>query len=349
MNSQYIHDLRFRMIWPLVQGFLVYVLLLMVFDNVKDLLVNFVNAEMLLCMILSFLLNEAIRLWIWFFNRILPGQVDGTRFVVQTLGSIACVVLIIGGCLSGYFIYLVDYSWGGFDVELMAFIALFSVFTLLFNATHVSIVLLTSENTQKIRQEELLRQNLDFQVQTFKNNINPAFFYESMEQFLVLLYRDHQLADRYIYHLSERYRYVLEKRQDELMPLEEELSTLSSLLFLFNEQHHHAILLDNQISSASTGDLVVTNTLATVTEFLVRKTIISKERPLKIKCYLDETDRYLVFEANLNERFVESPEIEKRTEMLVEAYGYFTDKPFMHIKAGDLTFIKIPMLAMKEA
>jgi hypothetical protein len=316
----------------------------MVFDNVADLLGNFVNAEMYLCMILSFLLHEAIRLWIWLFNKFLPTRVDGTRFVIQTVGSIACVFLIIGGSLTAYFIYLVDYSWGGFDSELMAFISIFSVFTLLYNAIHLSIVLLTSQNIQKIKQEELLRQNLDFQVQTFKNNINPSFFYESMEQFLILLYRDYKLADKYIYHLSERYRYVLDNKQEELKSLEEELPTLDSLSFLFNEQYQHAIQIDNQVINLRPDQLVVTNTLATVIEMLIRKTIISKERPLCIKCYIDESDNYLVFEANLNERFVVDPEIDKRADMLVKAYEYFTSKPFMNIKAGDLTFIKIPIL-----
>ena len=349
MNSQYIHAITFRLTWPLLQGFLVYILLLMVFDNVADLLGNFVNAEMYLCMILSFLLNEAIRLWIGLFNKFLPSRVDGSRFVVQTIGSIACVLLIIGGTLSAYFIYLVGYSWGGFDMELTAFISIFSVFTLLFNAIHLSIVLLTSQNTQKIKDEELLRQNLDFQVQTFKNNINPSLFYESMEQFLILLYRDYKLADKYIYHLSERYRYVLENKQEELKSLEEELPTLDSLSFLFNEQHHHAIEIDNQVTNVHPDQLVVTNTLATVIELLTRKTIISKERPLRIKCYIDESDNYLVFEANLNERFVANPEMEKRADMLVKAYEYFTSKPFMNIKAGELTFIKIPLLEVNEA
>ncbi len=347
MNSQYIHDIKFRLIWPIIQGLLVYILLLMVFDNVAELLSNFVNSEMYLCMILSFLLNESIRLWIWLFNKFLPSRIDGTRFVIQTLGSLACVFLIIGGVLSAYFIYLVDYSWGGFDTELMAFVSIFSVFTLLFNAIHLSIVLLTSQNIQKIREEELLRQNLDFQVQTFKNNINPLFFYESMEQFLILLYRDHKLADKYIYHLSERYRYVLENKQEELKSLEEELPTLDSLSFLFKEQHQHAIEIDNQIVDINPDQLVVTNTLATVIELLTRKTIISKERPLRIKCYIDEADNYLVFEANLNERFVTNLEMQKRSDMLVKAYEYFTSKPFMNIKAGELTFIKIPLLEVQ--
>ncbi len=349
MNAQYIHDWKFRLLWPVIQGFLVYVLLLMVFDNVVELLGNFVNTEMYLCMILSFLLNEIIRLWIWLFNRYLPSQIDGTRFVIQTLGSLVCVVLIIGGSLSAYFIYLIGYRWGGFDTELMAFLSIFAVFTLLFNAIHLSIVLLNSQNTQKIKQEELLRQNLDFQVQTFKNNINPTFFYESMEQFLILLYRDHKLADKFIYHLSERYRYVLENRQEELKPLDQELPTLESLAFLFNHQYDHSIKIDNQIGPVDTEHLVVTNTLATVVELLTRKTIISKERPLRIRCYIDDTDDYLVFEANLNERFVKSEEMEDRADMLVRAYEYFTSKPFVNVKAGEQTFIKIPLLRVQAA
>ena len=166
---------------------------------------------------------------------------------------------------------------------------------------------------------------------------------------MILLYRDHKLADQFIYHLSERYRYVLENRQEELKPLNEELPTLESLAFLFNQQHDHSIKIENLIGDPSPGHLVVTNTLATVVELLTRKTIISKERPLEVKCYIDETDDYLVFEANLNERFVTSDEMERRVDMLVKAYEFFTSKPFMNVKAGEQTFVKIPLLRVQAA
>ncbi len=361
MKSSFIHRTFFRLLWPLVQGLIIYVLLLLVFDNIEQLVNNIFTGELTLCVLLSYINNELLRLF-WLILAKWNLQEDGHRNIWSLGGGVVLSVIVIGSIISLYFIYLVNYSWGVFDVELYTFVALFGFSTLFLAAVYVSFNLLNTRNLKKIEEEDVLRANLEHRVQTFRNNINPSFFYQSMESLIQMLYRDSQMADQFINHLSVLYRYILANKDEELKSLQEELSVLESLHFVLTVGHERPIHFINKIeqeeirpedpkdssvsvsANAFTSVFLVTNTLNTYLSYLVNNSMVSVEQPYEVLIYIE--DGYLVLESNLQDRFVKNKDMEQRYAMLKEAFEYFTPSPIIHLRKGNKRFDKIPLLTL---
>lgn len=357
MKSSFIHRTFFRILWPLVQGMIIYVLLLLVFDNIEQLVNNIFTGELMLCVLLSYINNELLRLY-WLVIAKKDKQKSGIGSFWSLVGGVVLSAIIIGLIISLYFIYLVNYSWGVFDVELYTFVALFGFSTLFLAAVYVSFNLLNTQNLKKIEEEDVLRANLEHRVQTFRNNINPSFFYQSMESLVQMLYRDSQMADQFIHHLSILYRYILENKDEELKSLQEELSVLESLHFVLTLGHERPIRFIKKIEQEETASVdpkgpsvsapsnayLVTNTLNTYLSYLVNNSMVSIEQPYEVLIYLE--DGYLVLESNLQDRFVKNIDTEQRYIMLKEAFEYFTHRPIIHLRKGNKRFDKIPLLTL---
>ena len=81
---------------------------------------------------------------------------------------------------------------------------------------------------------------------------------------------------------------------------------------------------------------------------VVRNTLITQQKPLHFKLYYDEEDAYLIFEHTLNERLLKHKESLEAYNRLQRAYSFFSDKPFVQVKAGNEQFIKLPALQVAQ-
>ncbi len=83
-----------------------------------------------------------------------------------------------------------------------------------------------------IQQEELKRAHLALQYQTLKDQVRPHFLFNSLSSLVTLINTDPEKATLFVHRLSDVYRYVLEQRENELVPVEEELKFLEDYVYL---------------------------------------------------------------------------------------------------------------------
>ena len=83
-----------------------------------------------------------------------------------------------------------------------------------------------------IQQEELKRAHLALQYQTLKDQVRPHFLFNSLSSLVTLINTDTEKATQFVHKLSDVYRYVLEQRENELVPLKEELKFLEDYIYL---------------------------------------------------------------------------------------------------------------------
>ena len=69
-------------------------------------------------------------------------------------------------------------------------------------------------------------------LKALRNQVNPHFLFNSLNALTNLVYEDQDKAAKFIKQLSEVYRYLLDTRDKEIVPLEEEKKFLNSYLFL---------------------------------------------------------------------------------------------------------------------
>ncbi len=189
-----------------------------------------------------------------------------------------------------------------------------------------------------VNAEKLHTENITSRFEALKSQVNPHFLFNSLNSLSDLVYEDADLAAKFIKQLSEVYRYVLDSREKDLVPLDEELKFLHSYLFLqkirFGEKLQFEVNLPN--SSALQIPPVSLQILA---ENALKHNIVSQEDPLRISIF--QEGNYLIFRNNLQKKTVLKEEsagiglanIEARFEILShqkvqieEAGGYFTVK-----------------------
>ena len=83
-----------------------------------------------------------------------------------------------------------------------------------------------------IDKEQLEKAHVVSQYQRLRNQVNPEFLFHSLDVLADLVHQDADEAERFVSKLSRVYRYVLEKRDVEVVSLQEEIDFLKAFLFL---------------------------------------------------------------------------------------------------------------------
>ncbi|MBK9014314.1 MAG: histidine kinase [Saprospiraceae bacterium] len=87
-----------------------------------------------------------------------------------------------------------------------------------------------------VEKERLLKENMQSQLETLKNQVNPHFFFNSLNTLAYLIPENPVKAENFVQKLSKAYRYILEIRERELTTVAEELGFLDSYNCLLNER-----------------------------------------------------------------------------------------------------------------
>lgn len=344
MKKYFIHNPVFRLAGPPIYGILIYLLILLINNNIKSLNELFNTQEVYVCIALSYISMESCRVFVLLTKRIQKQQDSIRNVIIQILFTTLLSVSLVIGSLSLYFKFFI-----GFDVsitELRIFAMLFTAGALLYNTLYLSNYFLHKENTLKLNAEQQQREVLELEMTEFRNDINPDLLYESLESLIAIMYRDVEQAEEYIDCLSSTYRYVLGNRHQELSPLHEEIQAARNIIRLINEKYHGQILLHISMNDVYGGQMLVPGSLPLVIENIVRSTIVSRYEPLTIQCYIE--DDYFTIQSKLNDRLLVHAATDHAFRKLQRSYSLFSDRPLIKIKAYQDNYIKLPLIAVTE-
>src|SRR5271170_5352166 len=107
MKKLFIHNPIFRICSAPVYGVLVYLLVLLVNNNLKDLTKIFSNQELYVCIGLSYLSLESLRLSIILLNRAFRQIPFRQRAIIQSLASLIISLLVVYAGIVAYFHWVV--------------------------------------------------------------------------------------------------------------------------------------------------------------------------------------------------------------------------------------------------
>ena len=129
--------------------------------------------------------------------------------------------------------------------------------------------------------EKLKREMLSYKYEVLKNQINPHFMFNSLNVLSDLVLEDPNAAVKFIHEFSDIYRYVLDSREKELVPLKEEVEFIEKFIFLLKMRFENKLEIDLNIPS-NEEELIVPLSLQLLVENAVKHNEISSANPLKI-------------------------------------------------------------------
>ena len=160
-----------------------------------------------------------------------------------------------------------------------------------------------------------------------------------------LVYKDQDKAVDFINQLSKVYRYLLDNKDNELVPLDNELSFIKSYIYLLQIRFDKNIIFDIQIEDDLLNLLIPPMSLQMLIENAVKHNEISSKKPLKI--FINANKSEISTTNNLQLR--NNVELGSKTGLknIKSRYTYFTSRE-VQITESDIEFIvKMPLLNSK--
>jgi hypothetical protein len=145
---------------------------------------------------------------------------------------------------------------------------------------------------QKLREEQLI-----FQYETLKSQVNPHFLFNSLNTLSSLVYRDPELSDKFINKLSSIYRYILENMNVDLVNLAQEIEFIRKYFELQQVRDNGKIELEIRIDRPEAYDILPIS-LQLLMENAFKHNAATREKPLKLRISLDDKNQVVEFSNN---------------------------------------------------
>ncbi|WP_422080190.1 histidine kinase [Ulvibacterium sp.] len=341
MRKLFVHHPLFRLLSPLLCGSLVYLLILLINNNIGQLQETFLGQELYVCIGLAYLIQEYARLSLLWFERASGPKNFVLKLALHLIGTVAIGIGLVSVAMYLYFTYVLGYTPN--SRELFIFNSIFSLITLIYLVLYLSHQFLYKINTDLITREIRAKEEIEVDFQRFKRGINPELLFESLESLLVLMKKDVNRAEHLSDHFSRVYRYVLAKKKRELVPFSEEQEALRELLRLFSYLPFRKITL-GKVEVSNTW--VVPGSILTVVERIVRSTIVSVEADLKLDI-LEDLNRILI--QYVPEEVLRGGFQTEQLSDITGNYQFYTDGEVQVVTEGPYKIVEIPKLKLDES
>ena len=339
MRKLFIHLPLFRLLSPLFSGVLVYLLILLIHNNVEHLQDQFFGEELYICIGLSFLIQELSRGLLLIFKNLHLRVPFIYAVIIQLISSLLLCAIVVTVSIKSYYYYVLGYSIN--SEELWIFNSIFCTVTFIYILLSLSHHYLYKVNTKKLNDELLRKQLVEEDFIQFKNEINPDLLFDSLEAVLVLMKKHKDQVDDLIDNIAATYRYVLAKNKRQLVLVDEEVEATEHMLKVLEYLPTRTLRLKPQIPNKF---LMVPGSILKVVEAISRTSII-EDTPLDVA--LEEVEDALNLCYLHNDKLNHSLSSETIND-LERIYAVYSDQDITVEDKQSYRCIRIPKLKLKS-
>jgi LytS/YehU family sensor histidine kinase len=204
------------------------------------------------------------------------------RFFIGVLATLIYTGLVI------FFLILVFKTFFNFDFEssFRVIIVTAVVMTTIISLFMHSRNFLIHWKNALLDAERFEREKISARYETLKSRVNPQLLHNSLQSLGKLIYVDKENAVKFIKHLSDVYRYILDTRGKELVARDEELKFLNSYFFLMHMRMGPALV--SEIDFGSRPFYIIPLCLQLMVEKIIEESMTGIDKPLSIKINTDD-------------------------------------------------------------
>jgi len=196
-----------------------------------------------------------------------------------------------------------------------------------------------------IEAERFKAEMLSYKYESLQNQINPHFLFNSFNVLSDLVYENQKKAVDFISQLSQLFRYVLDSRDKELVPVKEELEFIEAYSYLLQTRFEEklSILLEFE---AMEDEMLVPMTLQLLIENCVKHNEISASQPLYIRIL--RKGEYIKVENTLQPKPVGAESKKTGLSNISQQYKYFTDKGIILTETDNSYAVAVPLIKSNQ-
>ena len=197
-------------------------------------------------------------------------------------------------------------------------------------------------NENKVKEQKIIAGTANAKFESLKNQIDPHFLFNSLNVLSSLIEENPENAQRFTTSLSKIYRYVLEQKDKELVSVDEELAFAKTYMNLLKMRFENSLFYDLPAIAINPEAKVVPLSLQLLLENTVKHNVVSEQRPLHIRIYVE--GNYLVIENDYQKKEVLQDRQGVGLQNIINRYGIITKRKVL-IAQNEKTFtVKIPIL-----
>ena len=217
-----------------------------------------------------------------------------------------------------------------------------SIFTFVVLLIIHIIYLYKAYNENKVKEQKIIAGTASAKFESLKNQIDPHFLFNSLNVLSSLIEENSENAQKFTTSLSKIYRYVLEQKDKELVSVDEELSFAKTYMNLLKMRFENSLFYELPTENINPEAKVVPLSLQLLLENTVKHNVVSEQKPLHIRIFLDND--YLAVQNDYQKKEVLQDRQGVGLQNIINRYGIISRRKVL-IEENEKTFtVKIPML-----
>jgi len=156
------------------------------------------------------------------------------------------------------------------------------------------ITLYTEQRTKEKELEQLKVENLQSRCDALTNQINPHFFFNSLNSLTSLIRKkDNEVTLTYVDKLSDVFRYILQSDKKGLVPLEEELEFVEAFRYMMEVRFANKLEYHIEVNKQALSYKIPVLSILPLLDNIVVHNMIDSDHKMTINIWLNE-DKELV-------------------------------------------------------
>lgn len=190
--------------------------------------------------------------------------------------------------------------------------------------------------------QALAKEKALVQYENLTQQLNPHFLFNSLASLGSLIRFDPKKASEFLEALSKMYRYILQSRDRETVPIREEAVFAEQFLKLQKTRFGAALQVRFHIDPALSERKIVPVTLQNLLENAMKHNTFDTEDPLVVDVFTE--NNCLVVRNNLQRRPIVETSNKQGLSRLQSLYQYLSDTPMTIHEDGQFFTVKLPLL-----
>ena len=191
------------------------------------------------------------------------------------------------------------------------------------------------------REQKLREENLIFQNETLRNQVNPHFLFNSLNTLSSLIETRPDVAESFINKLASIYRYILENSNKDRVPLLTELAFITDYFELHKVRDQGKMVLNVNTPGASEFKIIPVS-LQILMENAIKHNMATRENPLNISIYIENDN--VVVKNNLQKMEAHLKSTQIGLKNLAERIRLISGRELFIDETGNFFIVKVPLL-----
>jgi two-component system, LytTR family, sensor kinase len=201
------------------------------------------------------------------------------------------------------------------------------------------------EKTQ-LEAEKFKKISTQAQLQAVRNQINPHFLFNNLSVLTALIPADTVASVEFVRQFSKVYRYVLKSHEKEIVELNDEMDFIDSYLYLLKKRFGESLQATIEVDENVRQFYIVPMAMQMLVENAVKHNIVSKNKPLHIRIYL-ENDQLLIVQNNLQRKKVdEIDSTQQGLSNIIQRYLFLGYKTLDIQESKEFFTVKLPIIKL---